>query len=396
MSDEQAVAEVAADTGTEVVEQPAVETEVADTGTEITPDLDKPEGQDESVEGDNRALPRDIQRTLKTLRDSGDPAQAKVARALNDSYFREQAFVKVFPKPSDAMAAKSTLDLVGGSEGISEMQSQLETMRLVDEDIANGRPEFLDDIIKTSPEGFKKIAPHVLNKLFNLDRDAYGNTVAPVIANTLRTYGVIGQDGKVVPEAFQRLVTDLEETLRQSKNVAENPKEKELSEREKKLNEREESDFRTSLGRTSNEHMNQQIQKHITPLLASMSSVKNDKAGFVTEVNAQINALLKQDANYQKNVKSLLREKNAEKITRYINAKLDEAVPKAVTAVKNTWQKRYGTQKPKVATNGNGAGPSGMLSKQPDVKDIDKVAGWQLLWMQGKGTIKGRAVSWKK
>lgn len=391
-----AVADVSADTG--AVEE--VSTDVAaggDVATEEPAETDiatPEETPPDDAAGDGRALPRDIQRALKTMREN--PEMAKAARSLNDSYFREQAFTKIFPKPADAMAAKSTLDLIGGSEGIAQMQAQAETWRQIDEDIAEGRPEFLDDIIKTSPEGFKKLVPQVLNKLYALDKAAYGDAVAPVLENTLRGYRVLGPDGKVDPAAFSQLMADLQETIKQSKNVAEDPKAKQLSEREKALNDREHKTFLDGLGRVSNDFMSTQITKHIAPLLTSMASVKNDKAGFVAEVNSQISTLLTQDAQYQTNVKALLREKNAEKTTRYINAKLEEAVPKAVTAVRNTWMKRYGSVKPKATTPTNGASPSGPLSKEPDYKTLDNVAGKAILFMSGKGYIKGKLVTWKK
>src|SRR5579862_3523190 len=122
------------DTGLETSE--VVETESSTTPEvegELTPETpagEKPEGGQPEDKGDGRALPKDIQRALKALRET--PENASVARALNDAYWREQAFAKVFPKPADAQAAKATLELIGGPEGIEKMQADLRSMELVD------------------------------------------------------------------------------------------------------------------------------------------------------------------------------------------------------------------------------------------------------------------------
>jgi hypothetical protein len=370
------------------------------------PETETPEGEQpqDETKGDARALPRDVQKALKSLREN--PETANVAKTLNDVYFRQQAYEKL-GKVQELSALKMSYEAIGGDEGISELQTKAETLSKVDEDIAAGRPEFLDDIIESSPDGFKKLVPHVLQKLWKLDPAAYGNAVAPVIGNTLKNYqipqiiaslkGSTDPASKVAAEHLEGLMADVDAEMRKSKATAEDPRAKELDTREQRIAQEEEKTYKGGIARTTIAHMNSVILRSLAPNLKLHPLTAEAKTDLATGINAEVSKMLQADAKYQRELKAMLAKREApEKVTRYVNARIEEAARQATKAV---WARRYGAtngvRKP-APTNGKAPAPQGFLSQKPEVSKLDKIRGWELLFMQGKGYIGGKAVSWKK
>lgn len=404
MDGEELIIDAGTETG-EVVET-SVETDAPEISTDVpeTPAGETPEG----AEGDARNLPKDVQKFLKSAREN--PETAKVARALNDAYFREQAYSK-YGKPAEIAAAAATLSRLGGDEGIAQMEQQLESMRLVDADIAKGDPGFLDDIIKTSPDGFKKLAPHVLNKLFTLDKVAYGNAVAPVIAGTLKNYQIpqilstlqASQDpaAKAAFEALSGLTKDLEETLRNVPRAEDNSeKQKTQGEWDKINNEKHKMEL-GSVGSETVKHQSGLVDKNLAPLLKQKPLQPEAKADLKGGINQEIQKLLVEDKNYQQHVKAAVDKikqnvasgANTAELKRslasYVNAKMDEVAPKAV---KSVWNRRYGAT-PTVKPPANGQ-PQARNGVKPKMSEVDRVPNWETLYIAHKAYIKGKLVNW--
>src|ERR1700761_8632901 len=65
-----------------------------------TEELPEAEGAEEEQPTDGRKVPDDVRKALKAFRDAS-PENGKAAKALSDSYFREQAYKTVFPTVKD-------------------------------------------------------------------------------------------------------------------------------------------------------------------------------------------------------------------------------------------------------------------------------------------------------
>jgi hypothetical protein len=141
----------------------------------------KAEGDDKQV--DARTNPAKIRAALKVLRDS-DPANAGIARELNDAYGRYQGYKSVFPKVGDAQAAKITLDAAGGTEGIAHLQSLVANVNQTDANLYSGKGEVIDSLLEDMksnghPEALGKLAPHYLDVLEGHDKAAYETAMNP-------------------------------------------------------------------------------------------------------------------------------------------------------------------------------------------------------------------------
>lgn len=384
----------------------------ADTGQEVDAGQQKEQQADHA---DARALPKEIQKTLKALKEN--PETAKVARALNDAYFREQAYAK-HGKPAEIAAMAATLSRLGGEEGIAELEQKVASMDLVDADIAKGDPGFLDDIIETAPEGFKKLVPAALGKLYNLDKVAYGHAVAPVIYGTLKNYRLPealsilekSTDANVKPvyETLKQLASDLEEEVRNAPRQEDTNARDEVSkERDALTNERYEMQAQ-DVGRTTLGYQDTLINRSLAPLLKTHPLGADTKSDLVGGISREIASLLKGDSDYQSHVKAALakiRETVANKgdtqalkdsVAKYINAKMDEIAPRAV---KTVWNRRYGGfAKKTTPTNGAAAASGPRMGQKPAMADIIKVPNWETLFVAHKAYVmkngKETLVSW--
>lgn len=401
--------------------EPAVESDVPE--TEV-PEVDAPEGAEpETPEGqepadkqapDARQLPKEVQRALKALREN--PETAKVARELNDSFFRERAYQKHGTVAQIAEMA-STIQQLGGAEGITAMRGEIDEYAQELSQFTEGNAEVLEKWAKQAPQGLIKLATPFLNKLYEIDNAAYGRAVAPSIAGTLRNYG-IDQNGlqalvnstdpaaKAIGAKLQELMGVLTETMRNAPKQ-DDAKVSELSKREEALLTRESNVQIRDVARDTIGNQNSLIDRGVAPLLKGRPLGTEAKADLIAGIKGNLEKLFAADKTYGQHVSAALETikqgvkagKNVDEqkrsLTRYINAKTEELVPKAV---RSTWNIRYGTATPQ--KNGNGTppknpAPAGMLSRAPKLAEMDKVTNYQNLWIMNKGFIKGRAVSWR-
>lgn len=390
-----------------IVDSPEIETEAVETdGAAETPEVETPqeeapqEGAETPQATDGR-LPKEVSAALKALRGDGtNPEASRGAKILNDAYFREQAFAK-YGKPADIAAMASTLERVGGEEGIADLERKAETMRLVDGDIEKGDPGFLDDIIESFPEGFKKLGPHYLSKLYNLDKAAYGHTVAPVIYGTLKNYQLPqmlsvlekSTDANIKPvfEALKQLQTDLEEELRNAPRAEDKTARDDVSKEREAIYEEKYGIQAQDIGRTAVSYQNSVIQKALAPFLKDHPIKNQDsRADLNAGIGTEIEKLLKGDADYQRHVKAALTKIRQgvrdnsnvaslkSSLTSYINAKMDDVAPRAV---KTVWNRRYGgTTVKKAAPQTNGNAPA-RTGQKPSMAEVVKVPGWEQLYI---------------
>lgn len=399
--------------------EPAVESDVPE--TEV-PEVDAPEGAEpETPEGqepadkqvpDARQLPKEVQRALKALREN--PETAKVARELNDSFFRERAYQKHGTVAQIAEMA-STIQQLGGAEGITAMRGEIDEYAQELSQFTEGNAEVLEKWAKQAPQGLIKLATPFLNKLYEIDNAAYGRAVAPSIAGTLRNYG-IDQNGlqtlinstdpaaKAIGAKLQELMGVLTETMRNAPKQ-DDAKVSELSKREQALLTRESNVQIRDVARDTIGNQNSLIDRGVAPLLKGRPLGTEAKADLITGIKGNLEKLFAADKTYGQHVSAALEaikqgvkaSKNVDEqkrsLTRYINAKTEELVPKAV---RSTWNIRYGTAAPaKAAPNGKAApAPAGKLNRAPKLAEMDKIPNYQNLWIMNKGKIKGREVTW--
>jgi hypothetical protein len=171
--------------------------------------------------------------------------------------------------------------------------------------------------------------------------------------------------------------------------------------------------FRGDIGRQTITHQNQLMERQLTPYIKGKNLSADAKTDLADGVNREISRLLKANSAYQTQVKAMLAAKtrDPQAIVRYINAAVEEAVPKAV---KSVWSRRYGTVPARTQTQGRqttqsstntqaarvSAGAPLKIQQKPNREDVD----WdkdpkRILFTTSKaymksGPYKGKLVSW--
>lgn len=402
--------------GAEVVDQPTDGTEIAEPTAEGT------EPTEEGTERqDGRTLPKNIQTTLKALKDA-HPELAKDIEELRKGFFDSRQHREFFKNPAEARQAKATLDLLGGSDGIAKFQSEIAVVEQIDASIKEGDPQVIEDIATDFPEGFKKLAGPYLDKLQRLDPAAYASTLQPHVFASMEAAGL----GSVIEKINQCIAANdtnglkdiagkLQSWFGAQKQQAgqrvktDDPERLKLQNEQKQFNEQREQAFREDVGKQTVTHQNDQITKTLAPYLKSKPLGADAKTDLVDGVNREVNRLLKADPTYHAQVKAMLNHKgrDQQKIVQYINAAVAEAAPKAVKAV---WGRRYGSftpaktaptaQQQQQQQNATQSGPI-KLAQKPNREDVD----WakdpsRVLFVTSKaymksGPYKGRLVTWK-
>jgi len=371
-----------------------------------------------SSQQDGRTLPKDVQTALKSLKEA-HPEFSKALDELRKGYFSARQHSEFFKSPAEARQAKATLDLVGGAEGISSLQSQIAAIEQVDSSFEQGNPQVIDDVATDYPEGFKKLVPYSLDKLQKLDANAYNTTLQPHVYAAMESAGL----GTVLQELSRAIATNdtasikswVEKTAQwyegQKQQAGSRPKqddpERQKFETERKqFEEQKEQSFRKEIGSHTYQNQQSEITKALTPYLKTRTLSAEAKTDLNDGINAEINRILKADSNYQAQVKAMLasRSRDPQKIEQYINAAVSEAAPKAVKAV---WTRRYGSvaaakpvtpQNQKSPVNPASSAPVKLTAK-PNRDDVDWSKTKDIMFIASKaimknGPYKGRMVTW--
>ena len=120
----------------------------------------------------------EIRASLKAFRDS-NPDHAQAAKLLNDGYSRYEAYKQVFPDVDTARSVKAQLDLVGGLDGIANMQAVISSIEETDALLDAGDPKILDQIAEDAPKALSQLGPHYLTRWQKLDPESFAAGIVP-------------------------------------------------------------------------------------------------------------------------------------------------------------------------------------------------------------------------
>jgi hypothetical protein len=349
-------------------------------------------------------LPDAVKKGLNKLRET-DP---KLASELRKSHFEATDFKKVFRSPGDARLAKDTIEGLGGEEGIASIQKEVKDYATELSHFAQGNPQAIEDMARDYPQGLVKLTPHALDKMRDIDLQAYYRTISKHMSATLKDKGVTStldrvieliEDGKQVParEKAEEIRAWMRDTDRFGLSKPENehdPRAKEIEERERGVQTKEQEFFNRQVATASLQDMDRVMTRHLHPFLKdrkiNAEQVKDLKSG----IRGRIAESLKVDKNYQYRLKALIADGNADAVQKFIRTNFAERAAKATAKV---WALRgyAGTAAKRTATNGNG-NQAVTTSTKPPAEDID----WgkdprRERYMAGRATLKnGKEVSW--
>lgn len=347
------------------------------------------------------------------------PNESKELRAAYNSW---QQISKIVKTPAEAQQLKTSLEALGGAEGITALQSKAATVDLIDEGIATGNTEIADDIFADPAlaKGYgEKILPYSLDKLQETNPKLYESIIRPHAVAAMEAAGL----GDVLSEVFDAIwanklddakkllhrtygwLSDQKAQAAQSKPTA-NPEASKLVEDRKKFENEKNEAFKNDVNRDVLVHRDTEIEKALAPYLKIRKLAPETKDDLVGGIRNELKSILLRDQSYVSQTKAHFANPKRDKtqIAAYMKTKVQQAIPQAV---ENVWKRRgYGAfpTAGKTATNGTGGQTSTktvLLSKKPNINDVDKSSKtWMEAWMAGKATMsngpyKGRQVTWK-
>lgn len=136
---------------------------------------------------DGRQVPAAIRKHLADLKATNAP----LAKELNDyvwGYKNLKADIAKNFGPEglkEAIALKATVEELSGADSIEQFREEVRELRGLDQQFINGDPEFIKTAAAKFPEGFKKLAPAMMDMWANSDPDAYDRRMSGIIVATL-------------------------------------------------------------------------------------------------------------------------------------------------------------------------------------------------------------------
>lgn len=366
MADTAATADTTTETST--IE---TETHVADETTTAHDDAAEQHGETAEVSGqdtdkqtaesdskvDGRTLPDQVRKGLKAFRDS-DPANAKLAKELNDQYGRALAYKEIFPTVSDAKAHKAEWDAIGGREGLLNMRNQVNSVRDTDQKLYAGDPSvvtglYADMKAAGKAESFTKLAPAFLDLLSKNHPEAYEAAMGADRYQFLESNGFGGAvtalaealkngDTKTAQSIVQSMV-QFNSWLKQNHGDAATKR----SNPEKEAWEKEREEFRTNQTKEFQKSVGSALGTDIRSLIAkTLKPYTANNPYFKAFSNRMLNDLgsnlfrevvqgMEKDSNFKSQMQSFWSESkpSKEKIQAYNKQVAEIIVPKIIREV---------------------------------------------------------------
>lgn len=363
-----------------------------------------------------------IRATLKAFREAS-PDHGPAAKLLNDGYSRYEAYKSVFPTVDEARNIKTHLETVGGMEGLAAMQQTLASIEETDALLDAGDPKILDQIVEDSPEGFKRLAPHYINRLQKLDPIAYAQALQPHFVRSLidsNFPAVMDHLSRQVadkPEA-QAIVQNIQRWFEEQKSLAErqnadtlNPEREKIASEWQKLNQERQKGLQSDIGHQVDSHIRQELGTRLRPYSAALNALPEAvRLDVARAVITKLAEAIKADKAYQIQNSAMLqaRKPDKEKIIALNKAKVTALADNVIAAVAKSYNLAPGAAKPPAKTRpATQSVPSQStelikLLKPPSDAEIDwDYPGAQQGYIRGRARIKaghfaGRFVQWPK
>jgi len=385
--------------------------ETGDTGSEVGSEGDDGAVSEESEQAagtarDGRNAPDAVKKALAKLRESDRETHDILRKEIFKSQQDLGNYKGIFKDAAEARAAADTIESLGGEEGIAKLQSEVNDYSAELTKMANGDPSVVEDLARDFPKGLLKLATAALDKMRQIDSQAYDHTIAKHVSTLFRDKGVTNSMDRIlelISDGKQKAAHDMALEVRKwiegvnqfgsSQRTDEpDPRQKELDEREQTLNQEKEKIFRGQVAATVTARMNTAIEKSLAPYLKTRKLSLDQKKGLASGIYTQISSSLQANANYQQRLKALLAEGDAARVARFVDSHVGQLVAKATS---REWSARgfsTGTSR-RETTNGSAVITTG---KKPAAQDID----WskdrnRMRFISGEATLKnGKIVKW--
>lgn len=385
------------------------------------------EPEPEDLETDGRRIDDKTRKAIAKLK-KVDPLAAK---AVAEAYFRENAYKKQFPTVQAARAAKATLDSLGGDEGITALQGEVESFRTEIKQMANGDPELIGQLYESDPRGLELSTGASIKFIGSKDADAFDRVVIPPMVTRLEKAGMytsipallkLIQDGKG-QEAYD-LTLEIQKWLSDAKSMQKEQMDlagRKDPEREAVAREREElatqktKMFDDATGVDVNRMNNTALKRAIDPLFRELKLDADGRREFTNGLQQRIWKMMKEDSTFQMQQRAIAKKGDVQERAEFISGKFQELLPEAFRRYRNSLYPNYSklkvVPKPKVAAGAaptNGKKPAAAaapvttgatikINYRPKFTDVNWSKTPDVMWLTGHAVLtSGKSVQFDR
>ena len=409
----------AEETAVEEVEQPEGEaTELGEEtegeeGTEEAAEEEADEEGTQEVIPDGRKMPDGLKKAIASLK-ATSPEAAKQIKGL---YYSEQAYREVFAKPEEAVAAKTLIEEIGGTEGIQQIQAERQEWNEIDQAYAEGKKEFVTSLAESSPEAFLKTAPHVINEFASRAPEQYqyyANNVAyntvlaePGVQAGLQALSQLHAQLTEAPWAQQAIasvvngIVGLKEKAAQfeQKRSSVDPEREKLQQEKSQFEQQRRGDFEGRVATNAENYLKEKMQPEIDRVIAGRKIDPEAMKGYQKMVNDEVARRLGDIPGFADKLEAHYRTGDQKKAEEYIQAQYNRILPEAAKVIA-PFLRNIAPGKPKPGTPAAvGKTPSAgevVLKEMPDNSAFDWSKTTVADVIQGHGILKNgkRASGW--
>lgn len=364
----------------------SVETELQDDVLTEQPEVDTQEEPEVQEDAEQPEQPEQVETQGN---EKGVPAKYKDLFAkdkdLRFAYMGYKALRKEFPGGvKEARGYRELATEVGGREGIEAMQADRQAIADFDTKLSTGDPSFINGIAEEFPEGFVKLAPHILETLFERDQATYSHLMGRVIFNSLEN-SPIGDVYDALKAEKPEIAAKLAQWYNGIKHLASKVPEKKIDPEREKLNkersefqEQKATEFKNSVVNEIKNFNAKDLDVELSKIFKAngkdYTDFKKKNPDVATEMlnKAYQNmvAEVSKDQSFVKQHNDLLEKQQKDKLIAAMRSKSQKAIPDAVKKAYRLFN--FNTVKKTVATNNNTA-PAGTIrvAKQPTANEVD-------------------------
>jgi len=404
------------------VEEPPQESEI--------PEEEAPEGEaPRPSSAPKEVLPQELAKSLREFREA-HPEHAKAVRKIQNDFYGMRQVTNEFPGGIDEIrTVKSTLDALGGSEGISRMRAEIQASRELDSLAQEGDPRAIHSLADEYPEGFKRLVPAALERLQNMDRQTYADTLRGPILQSLEGDGVIQTLGAAIEELkagnadrasreLDRIAAwyrDIKQKETDFRNRWQDPRLQDLQKREQSVRQQQADMMLQHARREVSAYLSQSLDPVVRQLTQGSRLSADGIADLKRSITYEVWDNLGKNDFYMKETAALLKQGDLDRVISFAKPQIDQA-RKAVAP--KVWARRYGAPAqqrrpaPGASTQPNGQSngqnpanrpmaqqtmPAVPIQKAPPGEEIDWNADpTRVHYIKGEARLKnGKFVRWK-
>jgi hypothetical protein len=389
------------------------------------------EGKDEGEQGeesdgsefetDGRKIDDATKKALAALKKVNPEAAKRAA----ESYFKHQAYQKVFPTVHEARGAKATIQALGGQEGIKNLQTKVSDYDSEITQFANGDPQLVTKLWQADPKGVELSTAASIELIAKSDAEMFDRVISGPMVARLEKAGLYQSLGALAEhikagdgDKAYALLQNISKWFDGAKTMSEkqlelkskaDPEREALTREKQEFEQQKVKEFEKKIATNANTLQNTAMSKVVDPFFKDIKMPNEGRREFVQNLQRKVWAAMKADDAFQMQARAVQKEGDAQATAEFIAEKFEELLPGIFRTYRNSLYPNYARMGTKPANGagavagGKGAAPGAKppinvaAGARPKHTDVDWTKTSTTDWILGKATlVNGKRITFDK